>query len=115
MFFKVAEVPLSCDGRSGIHFSIFNALVQRVADLTRPHPEGRIVCTYGGPMSVSMSRRSWYVIQCKAREDGRALEHLQRQAFYCYAPTVRAGEAAAGPQDCGAGTYVPGLSFRQTR
>ena len=40
-------------------------------------------------MSVSWSRRCWYVVQCKPREDARALEHLQRQSFCCYAPSQR--------------------------
>jgi transcriptional antiterminator RfaH len=33
-----------------------------------------------------MSR--WYVIQCKPREERRALENLERQGFACYLPTV---------------------------
>lgn len=28
----------------------------------------------------------WYLIQCKPREDGRALENLERQRFQCYRP-----------------------------
>jgi transcriptional antiterminator RfaH len=33
-----------------------------------------------------MSR--WYVIQCKPREERRALENLERQRFYCYLPVL---------------------------
>ena len=33
----------------------------------------------------------WYLIQCKPRQDARALENLQRQDFSCYRP-VRAVE-----------------------
>jgi transcriptional antiterminator RfaH len=33
-----------------------------------------------------MSR--WYVIQCKPREETRALENLERQAFSCYLPLL---------------------------
>lgn len=33
-----------------------------------------------------MSR--WYVIQCKPREEPRALENLERQGFSCYLPTL---------------------------
>jgi transcriptional antiterminator RfaH len=35
-----------------------------------------------------MSQRRWYVIQCKRREEFRALEHLERQEFSCYLPTL---------------------------
>lgn len=40
-------------------------------------------------MSGSAGRRCWFVVHCKPREDARALEHLQRQSFCCYAPTLR--------------------------
>jgi transcriptional antiterminator RfaH len=33
-----------------------------------------------------MSR--WYVIQCKPREERRALENLERQGFSCYLPVL---------------------------
>lgn len=39
-------------------------------------------------MSTSMPRLRWYVVQCKARQDCRALEHLERQGFACYRPTL---------------------------
>jgi transcriptional antiterminator RfaH len=35
-----------------------------------------------------MNQRRWYVIQCKRREELRALEHLERQKFTCYLPTL---------------------------
>src|SRR3981081_4385830 len=28
----------------------------------------------------------WYLIQCRPRQDERALQHLERQAFECYLP-----------------------------
>jgi transcriptional antiterminator RfaH len=28
----------------------------------------------------------WFLVHCKPREDGRALEHLERQGFECYRP-----------------------------
>ena len=37
---------------------------------------------------LSAGRPRWYVIQCKPREDARALQNLERQAFTCYFPTV---------------------------
>lgn len=30
----------------------------------------------------------WYVIQTKPRQEGRAVEHLERQGYTCYLPTV---------------------------
>jgi transcriptional antiterminator RfaH len=30
----------------------------------------------------------WYVIHCKAHQEKRALENLERQAFVCYLPTL---------------------------
>jgi transcriptional antiterminator RfaH len=33
--------------------------------------------------------RRWYVIQCKPREERRALENLERQGFSCYLPTLK--------------------------
>jgi transcriptional antiterminator RfaH len=30
----------------------------------------------------------WYVIQCKPRQEWRALEHLERQSFTCYLPRL---------------------------
>lgn len=32
------------------------------------------------------SQPRWYLIHCKAREESRALEHLERQGFECYRP-----------------------------
>lgn len=37
-------------------------------------------------MSDSSSQPQWYLIQCKPREDQRALENLERQGFQCYRP-----------------------------
>ncbi|MGM3388643.1 transcription/translation regulatory transformer protein RfaH [Stutzerimonas stutzeri] len=39
---------------------------------------------------------SWYLLQCKPRQDSRALEHLRRQGFDCFAPTFRAQSLRAG-------------------
>lgn len=30
---------------------------------------------------------NWYLIQCKPRQEARALENLRNQSFICYAPT----------------------------
>jgi transcriptional antiterminator RfaH len=36
--------------------------------------------------TASKSELRWYVIQCRARQEERALEHLERQGFECYRP-----------------------------
>ena len=40
--------------------------------------------------------KAWYLVQCKSRQDGRALEHLQRQNFECFAPTRAVQSICAG-------------------
>lgn len=43
--------------------------------------------TFATSLSPRTQRR-WYVVQCKPRQDCRALEHLVRQGFHCYLPTL---------------------------
>lgn len=31
---------------------------------------------------------AWYLVQCKSRQDERAREHLHRQGFACFCPTM---------------------------
>ena len=38
----------------------------------------------------------WYLIQCKPREDQRALENLERQGFQCYLPMYVVEKLRAG-------------------
>jgi transcriptional antiterminator RfaH len=33
-----------------------------------------------------LKRLRWYLVQCRPRQDDRALEHLERQRFECYRP-----------------------------
>ncbi len=37
---------------------------------------------------MGTSGPQWYVVQCKPREDARALEHLERQGFTCFLPML---------------------------
>jgi transcriptional antiterminator RfaH len=46
---------------------------------------------------AELPAKAWYLLQCKARQDRRAQEHLMRQGFECFAPsfttqTIRAGK-----------------------
>jgi transcriptional antiterminator RfaH len=39
-------------------------------------------------LSMNTSGARWYVVQCKPREDARALEHLERQGYTCFLPVL---------------------------
>src|SRR5690606_18465904 len=39
---------------------------------------------------------AWYLLQCKPRQDARAQEHLDRQGFECFAPTLTRETIRAG-------------------
>lgn len=39
-------------------------------------------------MLTATKNPQWYVVYCKAREDGRAHGNLERQGFTCYFPTL---------------------------
>jgi transcriptional antiterminator RfaH len=60
---------------------------------------------------MAVAASGWYVIQCKAREDGRALEHLQRQAFCCFAPTLRVEKLRQGRRIAVQEPMFPGYLF----
>ncbi|MBB3104275.1 transcription/translation regulatory transformer protein RfaH [Azomonas macrocytogenes] len=35
-----------------------------------------------------LPEEAWYLVQCKPRQEARALEHLDRQGFECFYPSV---------------------------
>ena len=37
---------------------------------------------------MKIAEFAWYLVQCKARQDERAREHLLRQGFGCFCPTM---------------------------
>lgn len=43
-----------------------------------------------------MTERSWYVIQCKAKESFRATENLQNQGFEVFHPSIEVEKIRAG-------------------
>lgn len=45
---------------------------------------------------AELPAKAWYLLQCKSRQDGRALEHLMRQEFECFAPTLQIQAIRAG-------------------
>lgn len=59
----------------------------------------------------SASDSRWYVIQCKPRQDARALENLVRQGFECYLPTLSAARLRNGRKIAAAEPLFPGYLF----
>ena len=53
----------------------------------------------------------WYLIQCKAREDHRALEHLERQEFRCYQPVRSVERIRQGQRHVVSEPLFPGYLF----
>lgn len=51
----------------------------------------------------------WYLIQCKPREDERALSHLDRQGFECYRPLFE--EERPGRKQTRKAALFPGYLF----
>jgi transcriptional antiterminator RfaH len=57
----------------------------------------------------------WYLIQCKPRQDARALENLQRQGFECYFPTLSVEKLRHGRKVAAIEALFPGYLFIQLR
>ena len=60
--------------------------------------------------SSSSNPARWYLIQTKPRQEARAQEHLQRQAFECYRP-VKHGEKKRGARGPSEEELFPGYLF----
>jgi len=45
---------------------------------------------------TQLPTKTWYLLQCKPRQDARAYEHLDRQGFECFAPTITTDSVRAG-------------------
>jgi transcriptional antiterminator RfaH len=61
----------------------------------------------------SPARLQWYVVQCKTREDCRALEHLERQGYSCYRPTLSVERRRLGRKTESQESLFPGYLFVQ--
>jgi hypothetical protein len=57
------------------------------------------------------SHSRWYLIQCKARQDERALENLQRQGFECYRPVYESERMHRGRKHLTSAALFPGYLF----
>jgi len=54
---------------------------------------------------------SWYLVQCKPREDDRAVEHLERQGFECYRPLYARERVRHGRKRVATVALFPGYVF----
>jgi transcriptional antiterminator RfaH len=64
----------------------------------------------GGVLSDTKSAR-WYAVQCKPREEARALENLERQGFNCYSPTLNVEKLRHGRKVKVSESLFPGYLF----
>jgi transcriptional antiterminator RfaH len=57
------------------------------------------------------SQPHWYLVQCKPRDDDRALEHLGRQGFECYRPMYERERVRSGRRCRAPAALFPGYIF----
>lgn len=60
---------------------------------------------------TGLPTKLWYLLQCKPRQDARALEHLERQGFECYAPMCHVQTIVAGKLRVKEQPLFPGYVF----
>jgi len=67
----------------------------------------------GNPMQELAldSHPHWYLVQCRARQDERALEHLERQGFECYRPLYEVERIRGGRKELASVAIFPGYIF----
>ncbi|SDS94720.1 transcriptional antiterminator RfaH [Halopseudomonas xinjiangensis] len=54
---------------------------------------------------------AWYLLQCKPRQDARANEHLNRQGFECFHPTMQTESIRGGKMTTHSQALFPGYLF----
>ena len=59
----------------------------------------------------SLSDKSWYLLQCKPRQDQRAEEHLLRQGYPCYRPRLSVEQIVRGRVQVKEQSLFPGYLF----
>lgn len=60
---------------------------------------------------TGLPAKFWYLLQCKPRQDARALEHLERQGFECYAPVYQVQAISTGKLRIKEQPLFPGYVF----
>lgn len=63
--------------------------------------------------SAPHAAKSWYLIQCKTRQDERAQEHLQRQGYTCFRSTYQCERLQKGQRRTISESLFPGYLFIQ--
>lgn len=58
---------------------------------------------------------AWYLVHCKPRQEGRAREHLDRQGFECFYPTLWVETLKAGKVNRRMQPIFPGYLFIHLR
>jgi len=57
------------------------------------------------------SQPRWYLVQCRAHQDERALEHLQRQGFECFQPRYKEERIRGGRRELASVPLFPRYLF----
>ncbi len=58
---------------------------------------------------------AWYLIQCKPRQENRAREHLVRQGFECFSPTLTVESLTSGKLKSHVQPLFPGYLFTRVK
>lgn len=64
--------------------------------------------TTGNPLSHT---GHWYVVQCRANQNGRAVDNLANQGFHCYNPQLQVEQLRAGKRTSKREALFPGYVF----
>lgn len=70
------------------------------------------ICKENGSVGAC-GGKSWYLVQCKPRQDERAEEHLGRQGFTCFRPQCRRERLRRGRRGISGESLFPGYLFIQ--
>jgi transcriptional antiterminator RfaH len=65
----------------------------------------------GAAKGCGAERAQWYLVHCKAREEARAQEHLERQQFECYRPLFELEWVSRGRRTVKTAALFPGYLF----
>ena len=63
------------------------------------------------PDTRTLAQLRWYLVQCKPREDERAVVHLTRQGFECYRPLYERERVRNGRRSLAKAALFPGYVF----
>lgn len=64
-------------------------------------------------LHTAHAANTWYLVQCKARQDERAEEHLRRQGYTCFRSTYKRERQVKGQRRVVSESLFPGYLFIQ--